>query len=111
MTRKKTSPIWSLGKGELQRMVDESESAAHLYRRIHNTSRVSGQGYKRMKQRLAELGIDASALVRRGRTRANNINNKKTPLKEILVVGSTYNRYHLKNRLIEEGVLDNKCLW
>jgi Zn finger protein HypA/HybF involved in hydrogenase expression len=34
---------------------------------------------------------------------------KKIPLENILIIGSSYNRVHLKNRLIEESLLEEKC--
>lgn len=33
-----------------------------------------------------------------------------TPLKDILIENSSYNRGHLKKRLIKEGILENKCI-
>lgn len=42
-------------------------------------------------------------------TRPQNQLGGRIPLKDILTVDSTYHRWHLKNRLIREGILDNKC--
>ena len=36
-------------------------------------------------------------------------NKEKIPLSEILVENSTYSRTHLKRRLLEENLIENKC--
>ena len=52
------------------------------------------------------LGIDTSHFTGRA---SGNGGKKASNLADILVENSTYNRWHLKQRLLREGILENKC--
>lgn len=72
--------------------------------------RTAGGNYKIFYKYVEKYEIDISHFENK-----NDIYNRtlalkqKTPLIEILVENSTYNRTHLKNRLYEEG-LKKKCV-
>jgi transposase-like protein len=68
--------------------------------------------YRTVKKFANENDIDLSHLKKRatGCGKAHGKGGvKKKDLSEILVEGSTYNRCHLKSRLLKEGILKNKC--
>jgi transposase-like protein len=70
--------------------------------------RVAGGNHKTIKQAAARWGIptdhfDANAV------RARRMRARARPLEEILVVGSTYQRASLKERLYEAGLKQRRC--
>ena len=70
----------------------------------------SGGNHNHISKRIKEYGIDTSHFTGRGHLKGKNHNwTPKTPLEEILVEGSTYNRHCLKKRLLDLGLLKNKC--
>ena len=62
-----------------------------------------------MKNRIVEEGLseELSRLEEGGRR--NRGNRPRVPLEDVLVEGSNYNRYYLKRRLIQAGLVDNVC--
>lgn len=71
----------------------------------------SGGNHELVKRCIKNLNFDTSHIIGRGYLLGkNNPFVKKIPLSVILVDKSTYtSSYHLKNRLIKEGVFENKC--
>jgi len=70
-----------------------------------------GSNYITVKRYIAELGLDTTHFKGRGHGKAvKYLKHGKISLDDILVENSTYNCTHdLKNRLIKEGLLLNKC--
>ena len=62
---------------------------------------------KTFKKMATELGLYKTNQGKKGITK--NINYYKIDLKDILVDNSTYQSSQLKNRLIKEGLKENKC--
>jgi len=92
---------------DLIRAVETSTTKAEIIRKLGYSSVNSGN-YKSIDKHVRRLNIDVSHL----RMPDNNAGNfkKKLPLNEILVENSTYaSTAHLKNRLIKEQVLEDKC--
>jgi hypothetical protein len=91
---------------ELRRAIASSRSWAESLRRLGYCP--SGHNWKTLRKRAKALGIrtdhfDPNAAAReRGRS-------NRTPLSELLVEGSTYNRGRLKQRLYEEGLKTRQC--
>jgi hypothetical protein len=87
--------------------VAESLSYAEVLRRLG--LRAAGGNHRTLRKYVEEIWriptdhCDANAA--RGRARAQ----AATPLAEILVVGSTYHRGHLKRRLLAEGLKHPEC--
>jgi hypothetical protein len=107
-TRAKTSPIWTTPYIDFCRIVKESKSIADICR-VFGYS-VTGQCHKAIKQRIALDGIDASHIpLGRYSNQRRRFKQPKVPLEKVLVEYSTYNRFHLKRRLLEEGLIENKC--
>ena len=70
--------------------------------------RAAGGNYKKFYEWCNKHGItpprgDSCVGLRR------HSSNRKIPLKNLLTIGSNYNRVDLKRRLIEEDLLENKC--
>lgn len=71
----------------------------------------SGGNYRALNERVRVRGIDTSHWLGQAHFKGRQIPHlmKKTPLEEILVAGSTYNRGLLKKRLIRGGHLPPVC--
>lgn len=100
---RKRSLVWTVDRTVLEELVQKSFSIPDVLGALGYRTN-SGSLWKMMKQRLVDDGIDYSHFGKQGwkpRT--------KTPLSEILLEGSTYNRHHLKKRLVAEKKLPYKC--
>jgi hypothetical protein len=75
--------------------------------------RAAGGNYKIFHKYVDKYNIDTSHFETREEIYKRTINkhayNVKTPLSEILVENSNYNRTHLKKRLYKEGLKERKC--
>jgi len=91
-------------------IVKDSKSVAQVLKKI-GVSTTSGGAYCHVQRRIDEYGIDRSHFVGQAHMKGKKPHNygKKKPLEEILVVGSEYQRGHLKERLLSEGLKNNKC--
>jgi hypothetical protein len=71
----------------------------------------AGGSYKTFYQRVKYLNLDISHFTGQGHLKGKTHNwAPKIPLDTILVKDSSYtNSSHLKERLIKEGILENKC--
>ncbi len=101
---RRSSPIWLLSRDDFQRLVVGSRTQTEVL--AHFGLKNKGNNWATLKRRIAEDGIDASHL---GRQRYS-FPSRRTPLADVLVRESTFNRTHLKRRLLQEGVLRNGCL-
>lgn len=103
--RKKTSIIWRLNKEKLEEIVKNNYYWSDVLKLLDIS--LSGAVYRMLKQRLLQDGIDFSHI---NNSEKINIKVKKhIPLEEILTEKSAYSRRHLKKRLIDNGILENKC--
>src|ERR1700678_1590042 len=106
--KQRTSLIWKIDKQELKIIVEQSNSISEMLR--HFSLLNKGHNYRTLKQRLDEDAIDYSHIklgIHSNKGRA--FNRKKTPLEIILVEHSTFNRNHLKIRLLKDGILKSEC--
>lgn len=62
-------------------------------------------GSKTVHRHIERLGLDTSHFTMMGRCEGHG----KKSLEEILVENSTFNRSHLKARLLNAGILENRC--
>ncbi len=97
-------------KETLTSIVNSSKSIAEIIRGCEMIS--SGASYKILKKRLDEDQIDYSHIKlglgsNKGRRFLSNKN--KIPISKILIENSSYNRGHLKKRLLSELGWENKC--
>jgi len=92
------SRIWLIADDDFEKMVVESNSISSILRKIG----ISKSGFNTVVARINRDNLDISHFCYVSRY-------GRKPLEEILVEHSNYSRYHLKNRLLKEGLLDNKC--
>lgn len=107
----RTSVFRSVTKAEMIRLVNKSTLLTDILVRFGLRSSGTGN-YFTLRKLLNEYGIDYSRLIKNRRSlhelQLANLHKKK-PLVDILVCHSNCCRYHLKRRLIKEGLLSNKC--
>lgn len=108
MERKKKSIVWTgFNDEEFINIVKTSKSKKEICERLGLSYK--GRNYSTVNRRIDKLNIDISHLDKSyDKMRAISIANKKT-LEEICVENSTYNRGHMKKRLLNLGILKNKC--
>lgn len=76
----------------------------------HFGMRNVGGNHRTLKKRVEFLGVSVEHLHAHAREVRSQVGSRlKRPLKEILVKGSTFSSFHLKRRLLAEGVLENIC--
>lgn len=114
MAAARTSPIWMLSQEELVSFIEDSESISDLLRKI-GLSAETGGNHRTLKIRCDEEGLDLSGLkikAREARSRKLKAGRPVArPLSEIMVAESDYvTTSDLKERLIREGVLENRCV-
>ncbi len=108
MSRKRTSPIWTTSKKEFAALVKKSKSIADILR--HFGFAVTGRGHRMVKDRCEQDSIDTSHIpTGLGNNRGRKFNRTQIPLATVMIKDSTYNGGHLKRRLIDSGMLKNKC--
>jgi transposase-like protein len=91
---------------ELRRAVGASFSWAETLRRLGYCP--SGNNWRTLKNRVAELGISTKHFDPYAASRARGP-QRRIPLEEVLVRGSTYNRGALKRRLYQAGLKTRRC--
>ena len=101
--------MYKISDEEFIKIVKESISIAQVIKRSGNI--VAGGNYATTKLRIKRLEIDTSHFLGRGYLKGKTHGwSKKFPLSKILVEKSTYsNTSKLKNTLIKEKLLENKC--
>jgi hypothetical protein len=107
--KKRTNIIWKISKQELEQIVKNNDSISKIL--ILLGVRVKSYYYEALRKRLDEDNINYSHIPKGSNcNKGKKLFREKTPLKNILIEKSTYNRCHLKARLLNEKILDNKCL-
>ena len=107
--RKRTSVVWSISKQELIEIVKNNDSLSKILKYFNLNNK--GGNSKTLKRRLDEEKIDYSHIrLGAGSNKGRIFIREKIPLEEIMVENSTYNRVHLKSRLIKNGMLENECV-
>lgn len=93
----------------LQEIVDSSECLLDILRHFGLSCKGTGN-YNTLHKRLKLHNIDYSKLKRNARLKQNYaFKRKAVPLEEILVENSNYCRGSLKKRIIDCGLLEEKC--
>lgn len=104
--RKRTSPIWKMNKQSFQELVKNHTTYTDILKEFGFSGK--GGSHLTLKQRIKEEEIDCSHIQK------NNIgrkfpNRKAIPLEEVMIKNSTYSRRSLRERLLKDGILQNKC--
>lgn len=110
--RKRSSVIWSIPPEEFQLLLDTSVSFVDLLKKV-GLDPYNGN-HKTLNQRIKEEGFDTSALEKKRANRRREhaermLKGNSYSLDEILCENSSYNRCHLKTRLLENKLLDYCC--
>lgn len=104
MPRKKTSIIWTTPIDDFKMIVESSMTIKEVISKLGLNFVPSH--YKTINARIKEDGLDISHF---NPTANRKSPIEKTPLEDILVENSTYNRGRLKTRLVEESLLKEEC--
>lgn len=109
----KRSILYNYTKEELQKIVDKSLSIKDFMRKIGFSS--EGANRKTIYRVFKEYEINLTQLEKNRKIfleehRRTICENSKIPIEEILIENSTFNRGHLKERLIKENLLEYKCI-
>lgn len=106
MSRQKTSKVWEIEKEELQSLLDSSSSLAEVIQKI-GLDPYNGN-HKTLNKRIEDENLDLTTLDY-NRKKQRRFITTRIPIDNILTENSTYNRGHLKRRLIEDNLLEYKC--
>lgn len=108
MSAPRRSRIWEPSSEDFKQIIKESTNHTDALAKFG--LRQAGGNHRTLKNRIEAEGVDASHFIEGARRASRKARlRSRTPLKEILVKGSTYNRSHLKTRLLREGILENLC--
>lgn len=107
MSRIKTSPIWTVPKQYLADVVKRNDTYSGILNELGLCPSNGGGRFRTLKTRLRYDGIDYDHIP--SSTKGRKFPKEKTPLEKILVENSTFDRNHLKKRLISEKILKNTC--
>lgn len=91
---------------EARDAISESKSWAESLRRLGLCS--TGGAWRILKKYAREWEISTEHFDP-GAARGANLKRRARPLAEVLVVGSTYGRQHVKRRLLAEGLKEPRC--
>jgi hypothetical protein len=94
------------GDADLRVAIANSRSWAEALRRLGYCP--TGGNWKTLKKRAAALGVRTDHFDPYAASRERS-RRSRTPLREILIEGSTFSRSCLKQRLYDEGVKEPKC--
>ena len=107
MARPRSNPVWMVKPDEFLEVVGESTTYKEVFEKFG--LRNKGNSHNALRKRMREEGVDGSHLAKNWEGVAEYSRLQKKPLEEYLKKDSSANRYHLKRRLIREGVLENVC--
>ena len=100
------SILWN--KNDLLSAVQASTSMKQVIEALK--LKYSGGNYKTIYKYIAEHEIDTSHFTGQGHLKGKSHNwTSATPIEQMLVKNSRYNRANIKRRIIKEGILENKC--
>ena len=93
---------------EIKDAVANSTSIAQVLTKLGLVA--TGGNYRVIKRRFKLLNLDTSHFTGQAHLKGKTHNwTVKTPLELILVKGSSFQSFKLKNRLLKEGKLKNEC--
>lgn len=109
MTRKRTSPIWTLNKEEMQRLLNDSSSFVEVLNTL-GLDAYSGN-HRTLKERIKLDNLNIKKLEEKRKEKTKSCSVKKgIPLAEIMVENSKYyNSKGLKIKLLKEKLLEYVC--
>jgi hypothetical protein len=106
--RKKRSIIWTIPKEDFKILVEKSNSIGEILKFFNLNNK--GGNSNTIKRRILEEQIDISHIpLGKTSNKGRKFCKEKTPLEKICTKNSSFNRTHLKKRLLKENVLKNLC--
>lgn len=109
----KKSKINEISTNELQNLIDTSSSLREVLRKLGMYDKGGGNPLtlnKRIKEdNLSLEKLNSNRKEYKSKAIKLQIKNR-TPLHDILIENSTYSRTHLKERILRENILENKCI-
>lgn len=104
---KKTCPILTTDLDTFKKIIANSTSRIEVLRKFG--LRPHGTNYTRLDKRVRENNISTSHFIWQFANLVKVNRNRRQPIKDVLVSNSSYNKTRLKERLLSEKILDNKC--
>lgn len=105
--RKKRSIIWSISKEEFQKLIDEKSSLTNILKFFGLENK--GNNFLTLKRRISEDNICLEKFHLNKEKEISERSTKSTPLDQILVENSFFNRCNLKKKLLDRKLLDYVC--
>ena len=105
--RSSSSKIYQMSSEDFNKLVKSSESRASILRKIN--MRPTGSSTKSLNERIFRDNIDISHFKSPSQCRI--MPKFSIPYEEIMIENSSYSTCHLKNRIIKDKILINKCSW
>ncbi len=93
---------------KLKEIVSRCASIAQVLKELG--LKPTGGNYRILKRKLKEENISNSHFTGMGHNKGKTWNRPKIPTTEILKKGSSFQSFKLKNRLLKEGLIENKCV-
>lgn len=107
------SIIFTVSKEEFQKIVDNSSSILDIMKFFNLSLKGSGTYktiYRRIKQDSIDLQKFKNNVLNLRKNILSSLHKKATiPIEELLVEGKSKNNCNLKKRLIQSGLIENKC--
>lgn len=103
--RGKSSPLWEMPRRKFVRLIRRCSTFGEVL--SHFGLPNVGSNPRTLKTRLEAEGLHAE--IQRLREGGRRYRRPGTPLKALLVKDSSFSRYHLKRRLVAEGILEEVC--
>ncbi len=102
------SPIWKISRDQLIEIVKQSSTISQILAHFNILNK--GHNYRTLKRRFEEDNIDFTHIkLGLASNKGRQFIREKSALSSILIEHSSFNRSHLKIRLLKEGVLKNEC--
>lgn len=92
----------------LKEIVERSYSLAQVLKELG--LKPIGGNYRILKRRLKEQDISTVHFTGMGHNKGKTWSRPKIPTSEIIKEGSNFQTFKLKNRLLKEGLIENKCV-
>jgi hypothetical protein len=105
MAAKRSSKIWQISKTDLILLVKQSSSYKDVL--SHFGLENKGNNFKTLRKRMIEDEISFDHF--KSRNEYLKSSQEPTPLELILIEHSSFNRTHLKRKLLKAAILENKC--
>jgi hypothetical protein len=107
-TRKKRSIVWKVDKDVMSDVVKSATTIKEILN--HFGIDQKGGNYRTLKDRLDADNIDYSHItLGSDHNKGKRIPKESKPLSEVMIENSTYCRSTLKRRLLNDGLIENKC--